>query len=133
MGTCALGKGANDVVTRWNTPSSMMQAGLPGLKLNSPVVGMLIHRITRLLRSTGEGEGIFLDRRVRGGGRATRDLGLLLHLGPHLDWDSIKGALLCQPLGAAWKDILSGPSLRTSSFIAPSPQSQSQASSAGAS
>ncbi|XP_035581337.1 fibronectin type III domain containing protein 3C1-like [Zalophus californianus] len=55
VGTCALGKGTDDVVTGWNTPSSMTLTGLPGLKLSSLVAGMLIDRITRLLRSAGEG------------------------------------------------------------------------------
>ncbi|KAF3816165.1 hypothetical protein GH733_014754 [Mirounga leonina] len=54
VGTCTLGKGTDDVVTGWNTPSSMTLTGLPGLKLSSLFAGMLIDKITRLLRSAGE-------------------------------------------------------------------------------
>lgn len=59
MGTCALGKGTDVLVTGWNTLSSVTLMGLPGLKLSSLVAGMVIHRITRLMSSSGEGKGIF--------------------------------------------------------------------------
>ena len=62
-----MGNSTDDVVTRWNTPSSMRQAGPPpDLKMSLLVAGMLINRIiysTRLLEPAGGGEGIFLEGR----------------------------------------------------------------------
>lgn len=83
-------------------------AGPPGQGLSSPVAGMLMDRVTRLLGPARGGEGIFLEGRLSEFGVGEEDEGR-----PKAPFTSRASFRLwdrrapLQPLGAAWKDLAS--------------------------